>query len=130
MLTGEAKKQWQREYKRRKREETQFRETHSGETCNCRRWGEGIPVYIPPHSVADHDAAVAGKAVVLPSTSAPLFSGPVTRPKEATDAEWNYALLRAERATTYATKFPDHVLAHESVYQSPIWQWQNETRGR
>jgi hypothetical protein len=98
--------------------------------CNCKRWGEGIPVYIPPHSVADHDAAHAGKAVAVPSACAPLFVGAVTRPKEATDAEWNYALQRADRATRYATKFPDHVLAADTVFQSPIWQLENMALGR
>ena len=50
------------------------------------------------------------------------------RPDEATDAQWAYALERAERARIYAIKFPDHVRPSEQIFQDPLWQWENEVR--
>jgi len=52
------------------------------------------------------------------------------RPAEATDAEWEYCLKRAALAREYAKKFPGHVRPSEEVCQSPLWQWQNEVKGR
>lgn len=53
------------------------------------------------------------------------------RPEGCSEAEWAYCLERAGRAAVYAEKFPDHVRPGEwFVYQNPLWQWENEVKGR
>jgi hypothetical protein len=50
---------------------------------------------------------------------------------EGVDArEWKYALERAGRAKKYAAMFPEHVRKSEERFQDPVWQWENEVRGR
>ena len=44
--------------------------------------------------------------------------------------EWRYACERAERARRYALVMPDFVKPDEKKFQDPLWQWENEVRGR
>lgn len=51
-------------------------------------------------------------------------------PREASEEQWNLCFERAVRAIKYAEKFPDHVFPSEIKYQDPLWQWENEVKGR
>ena len=75
---------------------------------------------------------VGGQKVVLPEAegSGVMLRVPARRPVEATDEEWVLACERAERAVRYAEKMPEHVRPSEVRYQDPVWQWENETKGR
>ena len=53
----------------------------------------------------------------------------IPRPKHIPEKEWKYALERAERARVYAEKFPNFSFPL-SAFCSPLWQWENEVRGR
>jgi len=59
----------------------------------------------------------------------------MSRPKHISEKEWKYALERAERAKRYALMFQSHAVGlvvefPDSRYQDPVWQWENEVRGR
>ena len=54
----------------------------------------------------------------------------VTKPKEIPQKEWDYACERAERAKKYARALPGFVGPGDSRSQDPLWQWENEVRGR
>jgi hypothetical protein len=84
------------------------------------RWGEGVAMYVAPS--VDEKAAMAEHVV-----SREAVGG---KPAGATKVEWEYALVRAERAQRYARMFPDHIRPGEGVFQDPLWQWENETRGK
>ncbi len=51
-------------------------------------------------------------------------------PEGVPEKEWEYACVRAERARIYAEKMPEFVHQADLKYQDPIWQWENEVRGR
>ena len=51
-------------------------------------------------------------------------------PEGAEPTEWKYALERAERAKQYAEKMPDHIRPSDVRFQDPMWQWENEAKGR
>jgi len=44
--------------------------------------------------------------------------------------EWEYALVRASRSKRYAEMFPDMIRPRDAKFQDPLWQWENEVRGR
>jgi hypothetical protein len=52
------------------------------------------------------------------------------RPLEATDAEWEYALERVDRARAYAEAMPEQIWPKDLRYQDPVYQWEHECRGR
>jgi len=41
---------------------------------------------------------------------------------------WAYACERAERAARYASRMPEHVRPSETRFQSPEWQYQDQSR--
>jgi len=51
-------------------------------------------------------------------------------PKDVDAREWKHAVERAARAKSYAEKMPEHVSPLDLKYQDPLWQWENEVRGR
>lgn len=56
---------------------------------------------------------------------------PVTECPEEIDAkEWRYACERAERAKRYAIAMPEFVHQKDLKFQDPMWQWENEVKGR
>jgi hypothetical protein len=85
------------------------------------RWGEGVEKYIP--LTTDEKLAVEefGSSGVVEVGE---------KPEEATEEEWSLALERAERALRYARKMPEHVGSGDMKFQDPVWQWENETRGK
>jgi predicted metal-dependent hydrolase len=52
------------------------------------------------------------------------------KPKNVPAKEWALACERAERAKQYAEKMPDFVRDSDLKFQSPMWQWENEVKGR
>ncbi len=44
--------------------------------------------------------------------------------------EWEHACERASRAKRYAEKMPEFVRPDDLKFQDPMWQWENEVRGR
>jgi len=52
----------------------------------------------------------------------------VNKPKDVPQREWDYACERAKRAREYAAMFP--IRPHDLRLQDPLWQWENEVRGR
>ena len=53
----------------------------------------------------------------------------IGRPKHIPEREWKYAVERAEKAKVYANTFPRE-FPNDLKYQDPLWQWENEVRGR
>ena len=51
-------------------------------------------------------------------------------PKGVDEREWKYALERAARAKRYAVAMPEHVGPSDLKFQDPLWQWENEVKGR
>ena len=56
--------------------------------------------------------------------------GGIQTPLNVPEKEWRLAVERALRAKKYADMFPDFVKPHERKFQDPLWQWENEVRGR
>ena len=54
----------------------------------------------------------------------------IPRPKHIPEKEWKYALERAERARKYADHFVEHFIPSDHRFFDPMWQWENEVRGR
>jgi hypothetical protein len=69
-------------------------------------------------------------AVVLPAAPVVHAVDMLKCPEGVDTREWKYALERASRAKKYAEMFPNHVRPSEVQYQDPVWQWENEVRGR
>ena len=59
-----------------------------------------------------------------------IVSEVVKCPKHVPPKEWVYACERAIRAKSYAEKMPEHVRPSDLRFQDPLWQWENEVRGR
>lgn len=51
-------------------------------------------------------------------------------PKGVPQKEWDYACERAERAKKYANNMPGFVGPNDARSQDPLWQWENEIKGR
>lgn len=75
------------------------------------------------------DAVPAGSTPAPPVDSMEVYFHR-EKPDEATRHEWDYALVRASRAREYARKMPEHVRPSEVRYQDPLWQWENQVKGR
>jgi len=69
-------------------------------------------------------------SVVLPPVPTIHAKEMLACPAHIDPREWKYALERAGRAKKYAEMFPNHVRPSEVQYQDPVWQWENEVRGR
>ena len=56
------------------------------------------------------------------------------KPSHIPQKEWDYALERAERAKRYAETMLYHAPEDDAniydKYQDPVWQWENEVKGR
>ncbi len=51
-------------------------------------------------------------------------------PSEIDKDEWAAACERAKRSQKYARMFPALVKPSEKVFSDPMWQWENEVKGR
>lgn len=119
-------------WREKKREQREKAKTQSGEAADplaerlpwplnegkAARWGEGVPNYIP--LTLDEKAAM--EEDIAAEIEAPQ------KPAEASQAEWEMCLVRAERARAYAEGMPGQVKPSEEEYQDPLWQWENEVR--
>jgi hypothetical protein len=75
--------------------------------------------------------AERNELVKIVTEKAESVTVPVTEcPKEVDPKEWRYACERAERARRYAEVMPEFVHQRDLKYQDPVWQWENEVRGR
>jgi len=59
----------------------------------------------------------------------------IAKPKHIPQKEWDYACVRAERAKRYAEHFGLQIdctvtTNPEAKFQDPLWQWENEVKGR
>jgi len=44
--------------------------------------------------------------------------------------EWVYACVRSVRAKGYSVALPEHIRLGDLKFQDPVWQWENEVKGR
>lgn len=58
------------------------------------------------------------------------YSFPEIAPKGIPQREWDYAIERAKRAKRYANNMPGFVGPNDVRSQDPLWQWENDVRGR
>jgi hypothetical protein len=75
--------------------------------------------------------AERNKLVKIVTEKVESVTVPVTEcPKEIDPKEWRHACDRAERAKRYAIAMPEFVSERDLRFQDPMWQWENEVRGR